>query len=38
MTLINSAPNEKFIMSMVKDSILNEEVRRKEHGLIVTPS
>lgn len=29
-TLINLAPNEKLTMSIVKDALFNEEVRRKD--------
>jgi len=35
-TLNNSSPNGKLVMSMVKENMLNEEARRKECGLIVT--
>lgn len=37
-TLVNSTSNEKLIMSAVKNSMLNEEVKIKECGLIVTPN
>ncbi|QHO13808.1 Retrovirus-related Pol polyprotein [Arachis hypogaea] len=33
-TLTNSAPNGKLTLAMVKESILNEEARRKERGLM----
>lgn len=36
MRLTDLAPNGKLIMSTVKGSMLNEEVRRKKHDLIVT--
>lgn len=35
-TLTNSTMNGKLLMSTVKDKMFNEEVRRKERGLIVT--
>ena len=38
MTLINSAPSEKLKMSTVKESMLNEEARRKARGLIGSSS
>lgn len=37
-TLTNLTSNGKLVMSTVKDIMLNEEVRRKECGLIVTPN
>ncbi len=33
MTLTNSAPNEKLTLAMVKESMLNEEAKRRERGL-----
>ena len=33
-TLTNSAPNGKLTLAMVKESMLNEEARRRERGLI----
>nr|XP_025636351.1 uncharacterized protein LOC112730483 [Arachis hypogaea] len=33
-TLTNSAPKRKLTLAMVKESMLNEEVRRRERGLI----
>jgi len=35
-TLTNSAPNGKLPMSILKDSILNEEAKRTKHCLSVT--
>lgn len=35
MTLSNSTPNGKPVMSRVKDNMLNEEVRRKKSDFIV---
>ena len=32
-SLSNSAPNGKLTMDMVKDSLFNEEARRKEQGI-----
>jgi hypothetical protein len=32
-SLSNSAPNNVITMGMVKDSMFNEETRRKEHGI-----
>ncbi|CAJ2642124.1 unnamed protein product [Trifolium pratense] len=37
-TLTNSAPSGKLVMSTVKESMLNEEARRKERGLIGSPT
>ena len=38
MILTNSFMNGKLVMSTVKDSMLNEEIKRKEHGMLVTPN
>lgn len=37
-TLTNSTLNGKLVMLIIKDRIFNEEVRRKERCLIVTPN
>ena len=34
-TISNSAPDGKVTIDMVKDSMFNEEARRKEHGLFL---
>ena len=34
-SLNNLAPNDMVILKMIKDNILNEKIRRREHGMTI---